>query len=210
MQTRISTLAGIGALMTALASCQATDEHPRAREFPRETDSGFQSMVLALEDTFPGLFLRDALVGQSNAIERPTVFGEPHPPEGFAGPDPAGRHQFGIYVPSNEDDFVSGDISTEQWIVHEMFHLHNRRTGEYAPFIDQAFPDESDPLVQWIRQDPLHRSFAREEAFINLVTFADEPKTRCQHEAVQEWLEHVGAGGLPLAEIKRAMNVIDH
>ena len=167
-------------------------------------------MVLRLEDTLPGLLLRDVVVEQSTAIDRPTVFGEPHPPEGHAGPDPTGRHRCGIYVPAGGGSFFEGDISIEQWIVHEAFHLRHRRTGEYAPFIDKAFPDESDPLVQWIRQDPHHRTIAREEAFINLITLADPPRTRGQHEAVQEWLEHVGAGKRSMVELGEAMNVVDH
>ena len=91
-----------------------------------------------------------------------------------------------------------------------MFHLYNRRTKEYQPFIDKAFPDENDALVQWIRKDPYHRTFAREEAFINLITFADPAKTESQKEAVREWFDYVGAERKSVQEIRSILNVIKH
>ena len=138
------------------------------------------------------------------------VFGEPNPPEGFAGPDQSKKHSFGIYVPANSDGYFKEDISMEQWVFHEMFHLYNRRTKEYQPFIDKAFPNENDALVQWIQKDPYHRTFAREEAFINLITFADPAKTEPQKEAVREWFNYVGAESKSLQKIKGILNVIKH
>ena len=118
------------------------------------------------------------------------VFGEPNPPEGFAGPDQSGKHSFGVYVPNNNDDYFKEDISMEQWIFHEMFHLYNRRTKEYQPFIDKAF--------------------TKEETFINLITFADLAKTKPQQEAIREWFDYVGAKKKSLQEIRSILNVIKH
>ena len=167
-------------------------------------------MLSDLKKTFPKHFLEDAVIAKSNQIDRPMVFGEPNPPEGFAGPDQSDKHSFGIYVPANSDGYFKEDISMEQWVFHEMFHLYNRRTKEYQPFIDKAFPDENDALVQWIRKDPYHRTFAREEAFINLITFADPAKTESQKEAVREWFDYVGAERKSLQEIRSILNVIKH
>jgi hypothetical protein len=167
-------------------------------------------MVATLKHAFPKHFLDDVSIAVSADLERPTVFGEPDPPEGFAGPDPTGKHPFGIYVPLNGERYFREDISMQQWIQHEMFHLHNRRTREYQPFIDQAFPDELDPLVQWLKQDPYHRTFAREEALINLITFADPARTRSQREAVRAWYDHVGAAGKTLEEVRHILQVIEH
>ena len=91
-----------------------------------------------------------------------------------------------------------------------MFHLHNRRTGEYQPYVDKAFPDDNDPLLQWIKKDPYHATFAPEEAFINLITFADPPRTEAQRDAVREWFNSVGAKDKSLEEIKQILNVIEH
>ena len=170
----------------------------------------FGQMLSDLKKTFPKHFLEDAVIAKSNQIDRPMVFGEPNPPEGFAGPDQSDKHSFGIYIPANSDGYFKEDISMEQWVFHEMFHLYNRRTKEYQPFIDKAFPDENDALVQWIRKDPYHRTFAREEAFINLITFADPAKTELQKEAVREWFNYVGAESKSLQEIKGILNVIKH
>ncbi|MFC1713192.1 hypothetical protein ACFL6S_05965 [Candidatus Poribacteria bacterium] len=172
--------------------------------------TSFEQMVSKLKDTFPGYFLEDAVVAQSDDIERPMVFGEPDPPEGFAGPDPTGKHPFGIYVPVKRDEFFKDDISLEQWIFHEMFHLHNRRTREYDPYIDKAFPDDNDPLVQWLMKDPYHRTFAREEAFINLISFADPARTAAQKEAVRTWFDYIGAEDKSIDEIRKILNVIKH
>jgi len=170
----------------------------------------FGQMLSDLKKTFPKHFLEDAVIAKSNQIDRPMVFGEPNPPEGFAGPDQSDKHSFGIYVPANSDGYFKEDISMEQWVFHEMFHLYNRRTKEYQPFIDKAFPNENDALVQWIRKDPYHRTFAREEAFINLITFADPAKTESQKEAVREWFDYVGAERKSLQEIRSILNVIKH
>ena len=170
----------------------------------------FGQMLSDLKKTFPKHFLEDAVIAKSNQIDRPMVFGEPNPPEGFAGPDQSDKHSFGIYVPANSDGYFKEDISMEQWVFHEMFHLYNRRTKEYQPFIDKAFPDENDALVQWIQKDPYHRTFAREEAFINLITFADPAKTESQKEAVREWFDYVGAESKSLQEIRSILNVIKH
>lgn len=174
------------------------------------TQDDFDRTISRVKQAFPGHFLEDAHIAEADDIERPIAFGEPDPPEGFAGPDPAGKHPFGIYVPVNRNGLFEEDISMEQWIFHEMFHLHHRRTGEYQPFIDKAFPDESDPLVQWIKKDPYHQTFAREEAFINLITFADPARTDRQKEAVREWFDHIGAEDKSLEEIMDILNVIRH
>ena len=142
-------------------------------------------MISGLKTTFPKHFLEDAVIAKSDYIDRPMVFGEPNPPEGFAGPDQSGRHSFGVYVPNNSED-----ISMEQWVFHEMFHLYNRRTKEYQPFIDMAF--------------------AKEETFINLITFADLAKTKPQQEAIREWFDYVGAKKKSLQEIRSILNVIKH
>ena len=169
-----------------------------------------ERIVSELKAAFPKHFLEDAAIAQLDDIERPMVFGEPDPPEGFAGPDPTGKHPFGIYVPVDRDKYFKDDISLEQWILHEMFHLHNRRTGEYNSYIDKAFPDDSDPLVQWLMKDPYHRTFAREEAFINLISFADPPKTKAQTEAIREWFDYIGARDKSIEDIKEILNVIEH
>ena len=171
---------------------------------------GIDQIVSKLKTAFPKHFLEDAVIAQCDDISRPMVFGEPDPPEGFAGPDPTGKHSFGIYVPVNRDDYFKEDISLEQWIFHEMFHLYNRRTGEYDPYIAKAFPDESDPLVQWLKKDPYHRTFAREEAFINLISFADPTRTKAQKEAVREWFDYIGAKDKSIEEIKEILRVIKH
>ena len=170
----------------------------------------FEKTVDKLEKAFPKHFLEDAIIAEADDIERPMVVGEPDPPEGFAGPDPTGKYPLGIYVPANKGDFFKDDISMEQWIFHEMFHLRNRRTKEYEPFIDKAFPDDNDPLVQWLMKDPYHRTFAREEAFINLITFADPARTDSQKEAVRIWFDYVGAQDKSTEEIIQVLNVIRH
>jgi len=177
-------------------------------EYNKKMD--FKRMVSKLSSAFPEHFLEDATIALSNDVARPTAFGEPNPPEGFAGPDSTGKHSFGIYVPVDSDDYFKHDISMEQWLFHEMFHLYNRRTKKYQPYIDKAFPDENDRLVQWIKKDPYHATFAREEAFINLITFADPPRTEAQREAAREWFNYVGAKDKSLEEIKHILNVIEH
>jgi len=171
---------------------------------------GLKSRIERLRSSFPRLFLEDARIAEADDLARPTVFGEPDPPEGFAGPDPTGTHPLGIYIPPGSENYFEGDISIEQWIFHEMFHLHNRRTHEYDVFIHQAFPDDGDPLVERIKKDPYHRTFAREEAFINLITFADEPRTPGQAIAVRDWFDSIGAGAMPLKEIKEILDVVEH
>ncbi len=173
-------------------------------------DDSFETSLAKLKSLCPVHFLPDVVIVVTADVERPTVFGEPNPPEGFAGPDPTGHLPTGIYLPSVDKEWFPGDISNEQWVFHEMFHLHNRRLHDYDPFIAQAFPDENDPLVQWIKRSPYHRTFAREEAFINLISFADHPRTEAQKEAVREWYDYVGAAGHSLDEIKKAMRVIEH
>jgi hypothetical protein len=170
----------------------------------------FEKTIARLKSAFPKHFLDDAVIAEADDIDRPMVFGEPDPPEGFAGPDPTGKHPFGIYVPVDKGDFFKEDISMEQWIFHEMFHLRNRRTREYDKFLNKAFPDEADPLVQWLMKDPYHRTFAREEAFINLITFADPARTEPQKEAVREWYDYIGAEDKSLEEIMQILNVIRH
>lgn len=158
----------------------------------------------------PGHFLPDVLIAVTNDIRKPVAYGEPDPPEGFAGPDPAGRHAPGIYFPRLDQAWFPGDISNEQWMFHEMFHLHNRRLHDYDAYVLQAFPDESDPLVKWMKRSRYHRTFAREEAFINLVTFADRPRTPEQAAAVRAWYDHAGAAAHALDELRDALNVIPH
>ena len=171
---------------------------------------GLDTRISRLKRDFPDYFLSDAVIRVVANLRRPTVFGEPNPPEGFAGPDPTGEHPFGIYIPRGAEDYFKEDISIEQWIIHEMFHLRNRRTHEFDRFITRAFPDENDPLVQWIKKDPYHRTFAREEAFINLITFADPARTEAQKQAVREWYDYIGARGRSLEEIKQALRVVVH
>ena len=173
-------------------------------------EGGLDKRIASLQKSFPDYFLPDAVIRVVDDLERPTVFGEPDPPEGFAGPDPAGRHPFGIYIPRGAANYFSGDISIEQWVIHEMFHLRNRRTHEYDRFITRAFPDESDPLVQWIKKDPYHRTFAREEAFINLITFADPARTEAQKKAVRQWYGHIGAKDRSMEEIRGILRVVRH
>jgi hypothetical protein len=172
--------------------------------------AGLETRIIYLQKFFPDYFLPDAAIRVVDDLKRPTVFGEPDPPEGFAGPDPTGRHPFGIYIPRGADNYFAGDISIEQWIIHEMFHLRNRRAHEYDRFITLAFPDENDPLVQWIKKDPYHRTFAREEAFINLITFADPARTGAQKQAVREWYDQIGAKGRLLEEIRKILRVVRH
>jgi len=174
----------------------------------RQTE--FERMVSRLKNAFPKHFLADAVIAESDDIERPMVFGEPNPPEGFAGPDPTGKRSFGIYVPEKRDDLFKDDISLEQWILHEMFHLHNQRLKDYEPYIDKAFPDDNDPLIQWLMKDPYHRTFAREEAFINLISFADPARTAAQKEAVRTWFDYIGAEDKSIEEIRKVLNVIKH
>ncbi|HOO76829.1 MAG TPA: hypothetical protein PK636_01260 [bacterium] len=169
-----------------------------------------EGTVSLLRELFPGHFLPDIPVLRTDLVDRPTVYGEPDPPEGFAGPDPSGRLPSGIYLPPRDPEFFTTDISLEQWVFHEMFHLRNRRTGEYDRFIVQAFPDENDPLVQWMLRDPYHRALAREEAFINLITFADPARTDRQRKAVREWFDYIGADRLSFPEIRRALAVVAH
>lgn len=163
-----------------------------------------------LRRAFPGLFLPDMKVMEAQGLDRPRVFGDPDPPEGFAGPDPSGRLGTGVYVPPAYVWPDTADISLAQWIVHEAFHLRNRRTGEFDSMISEAFPDDSDPLVRWIARDPYHASFAREEAFINLVTFADPARTDAQRGALRRWVRRVGAGGLDEEALRRVMAVVEH
>ena len=169
-----------------------------------------ETRINLLRQAFPDYFLPGATVKVVDDLKRPTVYGEPHPPEGFAGPDPAGRYPYGIYIPRGAAGYFKGDISIEQWIIHEMFHLRNRRSHEFDRFIKKAFPDENDPLVRWLKKDPYHRTFAPEEAFINLITFADPARTRAQKEAVREWYDYIGARGRSLAEIRKVLRVVPH
>jgi hypothetical protein len=183
---------------------------------PKETKDNkvdvFNNIVTSLRMDFPKHFLDDVAIRIEKDIEQLTVYGEPNPPEGFAGPDPSGKYKLGIYVPYNYERIktFSTDISLEQWIFHEMFHLHNRRTGEYNKFIDKAFPDENDPLVKWIKKDSYHKTFAREEAFINLVTFADPARKKEQKEAVREFFNYIGAKNLKIDEIESKLNIVAH
>ena len=174
------------------------------------TAETFWASLAQLQTMCPRHFLPDVQIAVTNDIKRPMAFGEPDPPEGFAGPDPAGRHALGIYFPRLDKAWFPGDISNEQWMFHEMFHLHNRRLHDYDPFILRAFPDETDPLVKWMQRSRYHRTFAREEAFINLVTFADPARTESQKKAVREWYDYVGATNHPLDEIRKAMKVVEH
>lgn len=173
-------------------------------------EPAFEASIAEMKRLCPGHFLADVAIQVTNDIRRPTVYGEPDPPEGFAGPDETGRHALGIYLPSADKEWFPGDISNSQWIFHEMFHLHNRRLRDYDRHIAKAFPDESDPLVKWMKRSRYHRTFAREEAFINLVTFADPARTDSQREAVREWYDHVGATHWTLDELRKALRVVEH
>ncbi len=173
-------------------------------------DLSFESSMENLKALCPLHFLPDIVIGVTNDIKRPLSFGEPNPPEGFAGPDPTGRHATGIYLPRTHKDWFKGDISNEQWVFHEMFHLHNRRLHDYDTYILRAFPDETDPLVQWMKRSRYHRTFATEEAFINLITFADPARTEAQQQAVRAWYDYVGATNRTLEEIQKAMQVVEH
>lgn len=166
--------------------------------------------VAELRVAFPGLFPADILIAETEKVPSRTVFGDPEPPEGFAGPDPSGQLPAGIYFPPDYRWPDDADISLRQWLLHECFHLVNRRTRAFVPFIDRAFPDESDPLVQWIRRDPYHATFAREEAFINLVTMADPARTPAQKAAVRDFYDHIGARQLDLAAIRTRLAVVPH
>ena len=200
-----ATLLAMACLLASGTGCAG-----KQRQQAETAQDTFIQMVATLKHAFPDHFLDDANIAVSIHVERPTVFGEPYPPEGFAGPDPTGEHPFGIYVPPQGEQYFREDISMRQWILHEMFHLRNRRTKVYVPLIDQAFPDELDPLVQWIMQDPYHRSFAREEAFINLITFADPTRTESQQAAVRAWYDDVGAAGKTLEQVRHILQVIEH
>ena len=173
-------------------------------------ETPFETSIESLKALCPVHFLPDIVIGVTNDILRPTSFGEPHPPEGFAGPDETGRHTTGIYLPRTDKEWFKGDISNEQWVFHEMFHLHNRRLHDYDAFILRAFPDETDPLVQWMKRSRYHRTFAKEEAFINLITFADPTRTEVQKQAVRDWYDYVGATNRALEEIQKAMRVVEH
>ena len=170
----------------------------------------FETSIENLKALCPVHFLPDMVIGVTNDLRRPMSFGEPNPPEGFAAPDPTGRHATGIYLPRTDKEWFKGDISNEQWVFHEMFHLHNRRLHDYDVFVLRAFPDETDPLVQWMKRSRYHRTFAREEAFINLITFADPARTEAQQQAVRDWYNYVGATNRPLEEIRKAMQVVEH
>ena len=163
-----------------------------------------------LRAAFPGLFPADIVIAETARVQRRAVYGDPDPPEGFAGPDPEGVLPTGIYFPPGCRWPDDADISLRQWLFHESFHLVNRRTRAFAPFIDRAFPDESDPIVQWIRRDPYHATFAREEAFINLMTMADPARTAAQQAAVRDFYDEIGARQLDLAAIRTMLAVVPH
>ena len=196
------------ALILGFAICAVGCGSRAPRHYPPQTE--FQQAVAALKDAFPNLFLPDVAIQERDDVAKPTVFGEPNPPEGFAGPDPQGRLPLGIYVPSARDGMFDTDISLEQWILHEMFHLNNRRTGQYDSYIDAAFPTDDDPLIQWLMADPYHRTFAREEAFMNLITFADPTRTEGQRSAVRDWYDAIGASARSLDEVRAVLRVIPH
>ncbi len=196
------------ALAASACGCASTLPNSLPPNLPKTPD--FEHSVTALRTAFPRLFLPDATIQERDDIVKPTVFGESDPPEGFAGPDPAGHLPFGIYVPVARDGMFDTDISIEQWILHEMFHLANRRAHGFDTYIDRAFPTDDDPLVQWLMEDPYHRTFAREEAFLNLATFADPTRTDAQASAVRAWFDAIGAGALTLDEIRSILRVIPH
>ena len=174
------------------------------------TAESFRDSLEQLRTMCPRHFLPDVQITVARDLKKPMAFGEPDPPEGFAGPDPTGRHALGIYFPRLDKAWFPGDISNEQWMFHEMFHLHNRRLHDYDPFILRAFPDETDPLVKWMKRSRYHRTFAREEAFINLVTFADPPHTPAQWEVLRAWYDSTGANRYSFAELRQALNAIPH
>ena len=196
------------ALILALAASASGCGSTLPKSLPKTPD--FEHCVTALRTAFPGLFLPDATIQERDDIVKPTVFGEPDPPEGFAGPDPTGHLPFGIYVPVARDGMFDTDISMEQWILHEMFHLANQRARTFNAYIDRAFPTDDDPLVRWLMEDPYHRTFAREEAFLNLATFADPPRTDAQASAVRGWFDAIGAEALTIDEIRSVLRVIPH
>ena len=198
----------VGTLALGSSICSAGCGAQGLRDHPPPTE--FQQSVAALKGAFPDLFLSDVVIQERDDLAKPTVFGEPDPPEGFAGPDPEGRLPLGIYVPSARDGMFDTDISLRQWIVHEMFHLHNRRGRQYDVYIERAFPTDDDPLVQWLMEDPYHRTFAREEAFMNLITFADPARTEAQRSAIREWYDAVGASTLSLDQVRAVLRAIPH
>lgn len=173
-------------------------------------EPAFEASIAEMKRLCPVHFLADVAIQATNDVKRPTVFGEPDPPEGFAGPDETGRHPLGIYLPRADKEWFPGDISNQQWVFHEMFHLHNRQLHDYDSFIAQAFPDESDPLVKWMKRSRYHRTFAREEAFINLITFADPARPGPQQEAVRAWFDYVGATNRSFDDLRKALRVVGH
>ena len=205
---RVNGVVIVGALILGCGVC-STGCGVRAHRH-QLPPSEFEQSVAELKSAFPLLFLADAAIQERDDIVKPTVWGEPDPPEGFAGPDPDGRLPFGIYVPASRDGTFATDISMEQWILHEMFHLANRRAHAYDTHIDEAFPTDDDPLVQWLMEDPYHRTFAREEAFLNLVTFADPTRTDGQRHAVRAWYDAIGGSALSIDEIRNVLRVIPH
>ncbi|HNW94163.1 MAG TPA: SGNH/GDSL hydrolase family protein, partial [bacterium] len=154
-----------------------------------------------LREVFPGLFPPELVIAVSDRVERPTVYGESEPPENYAGPDPAGVLLTGIYFPPGYGWPADRDISQRQWLFHEAIHLASRRNGICTAFVDQAFPDDNDPLVRWIARDPYHAAIAREEAFINLATMADPCRTDAQRAAVRDFYAAIGAGDQTTAAI---------
>ncbi len=196
------------ALILGCSVCSAGCGLRAPRHAPPQTE--FQQSVAALKGAFPDLFLPDVVIQERDDVAKPTVYGEPDPPEGFAGPDPQGHLPLGIYVPSARAGMFETDISLEQWVLHEMFHLSNRRTGQYDSYIDAAFPTDDDPLIQWLMADPYHRTFAREEAFTNLIMFADPTRTERQRSAVRTGTDVIGASAPPLDEVRAVLRVIPH
>ena len=151
--------AGLAAAVSAGAGPDAPAPKPVSPRPP--SAAAFQDSLARLRTMCPGHFLPDVLIAVTNDIRKPVAYGEPDPPEGFAGPDPAGRHAPGIYFPRLDQAWFPGDISNEQWMFHEMFHLHNRRLHDYDAYVLQAFPDESDPLVRWMKRSPWCRKRLR-------------------------------------------------
>ncbi len=195
------------ALILGLSLCSTGCGLRVPRHYPPQTE--FQRPAAALKGAFPNLFLADVAVHERDDVAKQTLCGEPDPPEGFAGSDPQGRLPLGICVPSARDGMFDTDISLEQWIVHEMFHLNNRRTGQSDSYIDAAFPTDY-PLIQWLMADPYHRTFAREEAFTNLIMFADPTRTERQRSAVRTGTDVIGASAPPLDEVRAVLRVIPH
>lgn len=176
-----------------------------------DTAASFDRRVALMKSVWPRHFLEDAAVVLTDSVVRPTVYGEPDPPEGFAGPDPEGRLGLGMYVPKDYAKFFRGDdISVYQWVFHEAFHLHNRRFHDYDTFIATAFPTGNEPLVRWIARDPYHRTFAREEAFINLATFADVPETDSQSGALRAFYDHIGPHPFNEEVFRSILQAVDH